>query len=172
MGFAMSSSLLSVARSYVGAGLSVIPVKGDGSKAPALDQWKQYQQRKPDDDELQTWFGDNGVGLAVVGGAVSGNLAVLDFETESAFSEWCRTVGAFGLEAVNGDPLAETPNGGRHLYLRIPTAAPNQKLAKDRTGKTKIEVKGEGGYVLAPGCPGCCHPTGKAYRWIREGWIA
>jgi len=26
-----------------------------------------------------------------------------------------------------------------------------------------IETRGEGGYVLAPGCPPECHPSGKPY---------
>jgi hypothetical protein len=166
-----ATSLLGVARAYVRAGLSVIPVKADGSKAPALDHWKEYQKRRPTEEELEQWFGEERVGLAIVCGSVSGNLAVLDFETEEAFRVWTETVGGLGLQAVNGDPMVMPPGGGRHLYLRTPTPVPNMKLAKDSAGKTRIEVKGEGGYVLAPGCPGGCHPTGRQYSWLRTGWI-
>jgi hypothetical protein len=166
------SDLLDVARGYVAAGLSVIPVKADGTKAPDLPAWKEYQRRKPTDDELRAWFeGRSDRGVAVVCGAVSGNVAVLDFETEAAFLEWCRAVGGCGLEAVNGDPLVVPPRGGRHLYLRTPEPVPNEKLAKDEHGKTVIEVKGEGGYVLAPGCPVECHPDRREYSWLRRGWI-
>jgi hypothetical protein len=167
----MAIGLLSAAQTYVRAGFSVIPVKTDGSKSPALTHWKEYQKRQPTGEELEEWFSGDSVGLAIVCGAVSGNLAVLDFETETAFQEWCRTVGEFGLEAVNGDPLVLPPGGGRHLYLRTPQPVPNTKLAKDSAGKTRIEVKGEGGYVLAPGCPAACHPTGRTYSWLRSGWL-
>jgi hypothetical protein len=39
-------------------GLSTIPIKTDGSKAPAIPEWKPYQQRLPDERELREWFGN------------------------------------------------------------------------------------------------------------------
>ena len=59
-------SILEIARAYCAAGLSVIPVKVDGSKAPAI-KWKQYQSRIADDRELEDWFADSskhGIGIA------------------------------------------------------------------------------------------------------------
>src|SRR5262249_52849290 len=41
---------LSLARRLTAAGLSVIPTKPNGSKAPD-GQWKQFQQRRPTDAE-------------------------------------------------------------------------------------------------------------------------
>ncbi len=40
------------AQEYTRAGLSVIPIKGDGSKEPALLTWKPYQTRTATEQEL------------------------------------------------------------------------------------------------------------------------
>src|SRR4051812_42722525 len=88
-------AVLEAARRYVAAGLSVLPVAADGSKAPDLNRlpayrdddqgqfhrsWKAYRKRLPTEDELADWFVYGGpCGLAVVGGAVSGGLEAIDF---------------------------------------------------------------------------------------------
>jgi putative DNA primase/helicase len=63
---------------YVQAGLSCIPIKADGSKSPALP-WKEYQQRLPSLDEAGRWE-RSFQGVALVGGAVSGNLEIVDVD--------------------------------------------------------------------------------------------
>src|SRR6478609_10603769 len=85
-------SVLDTARRYVAAGLSVIPIRGDGSKRPALGSWKQYQSRLPTDDELRRWFVEETTGLAVVCGKVSGGLEVLDFDAADAFASWSHAI--------------------------------------------------------------------------------
>lgn len=167
----MAESLLDIAIAYVAAGLSVIPVRADGSKAPALKSWGELQGRRPTPDELQKWFSGDPVGIAVVAGAVSGGLAVFDFETADAYGHWEAAMKAAGVHVPEDAPLAATPAGGRHLYLRVSDVLPNRKLARDAKGKTLIEVKGEGGYVLAPGSPAACHPSGKVYEWVNRGWL-
>jgi hypothetical protein len=163
----MSDSLLSTAMAYRRAGLSVIPIMSDGTKSPAVTSWNEYRDRHATDDELELWFGSGElVGIAVVCGRVSGGLEVFDFDSPEA---WCRWQ---TLPAVKGKaaywlarPRVRTPAGGVHLYLRRRETAGNRKLAKDPVGKTLLEVKGEGGYVLAPGCPPECHPSGRIYTW-------
>ena len=52
------------------AGCSVIPIRLDGSKSPAISKWKQYQQRQPSLDELDAWFPNKSqIGFGVVCGA-------------------------------------------------------------------------------------------------------
>src|SRR5688500_518178 len=67
----MRSEIIDTITAGHNAGLSLIPIRGDGSKRPALDSWKQYQQRRPTPAELRDWFaGGQYTGVAVVGGAV------------------------------------------------------------------------------------------------------
>jgi hypothetical protein len=174
---------LEYAQSYRRAGLSVIPIKVDGSKAPKLSAWDEFKGRRADTQQVSEWFDrDSPPGVAIVGGEVSGGLMVVDFEFLDFFDEWVALVEdqAPGLTAKL--PTVRTPGketiGGRHVYLRSAAAAmPSRKLArmtraeaKQRAGDpgrtTAVEVKGEGGYVLAPGCPRECHESGRLYEHI------
>jgi hypothetical protein len=157
---------LAAARRYRSLGLSVIPIRPDGRKAPALDSWKEFQRRLPTERELVEWFDrDSPPGVAVVCGRVSGGLEVLDFETDASYREWAALVEGEAPGLLASLPRARTPRGGRHVYVRTPNPGPNRKLARDEGGATLVEVRGQGGYVLAPGCPAVCHPGGGLYVW-------
>jgi hypothetical protein len=157
---------LEAASAYRAAGLSVIPVCPDGTKAPALVTWRPYRGQPPRPDEVERWFGNGHAwGVAVVCGHVSRDLEVLDFDRGDAFERWRLSVEAVRPGFLAAVPRVRTPRGGVHLYLFRRMAGPSRKLWKDAAGKTVAEVKGEGGYVLAPGCPPACHPAGKEYRW-------
>lgn len=169
-----ANDLLAVARAYVAAGLSVIPVRADGSKAAAL-KWGDLQERVPTDAELAAWFAPNKpVGIAIVCGKVSGNLAVLDFESDTAWHLWRERAEALELlPMVAGFPLSRTPKGGRHLYCRVrEQAVAGGKLAMRAKNETLIEVRGEGHYVLAPGSPRACHHMNVPYTFEAMGWLA
>lgn len=165
--------LVAAARAYVKLGLSVIPVRADGSKAAAV-KWGEYMERAPTDDELAGWFAPHKpVGIAVVCGKVSGNLAVLDFESEGAWFHWHGRAGQLGItDLYAGFPLVRTPKGGRHLYCRVSEGAvAGGKLAMRAKNETLIEVRGQGNYVLAPGCPVACHTMNKPYTVEAWGWL-
>src|SRR5262245_27245919 len=87
--------VLQAALAYVRAGLSVIPILADGSKAPEgrllpklpkgpngklVASWDPYKERLPTEAELQRWFQNGRLGLAVIGGRVSGGLECADFD--------------------------------------------------------------------------------------------
>ncbi|MFM8271982.1 MAG: bifunctional DNA primase/polymerase [Gemmata sp.] len=168
-----AGDLLAVARHYVAAGLSVIPVRADGSKAAAV-KWADLMERAPTADELTAWFAPHrAVGVAIVCGKVSGNLAVMDFESDSAWRRWHDRAAALGIaDWYAGFPLVRTPKGGRHLYCRIAQQpAPGGKLAMRSKSETLIEVRGQGNYVLAPGCPTCCHELNAPYTFESLGWL-
>ena len=74
------------AERLVKSGLSVIPIRADGSKAPAIT-WKVFQARIATPEELHRWF-RKGNGLAAVAGKVSGNLEILDFDDPNLFDQW------------------------------------------------------------------------------------
>jgi putative DNA primase/helicase len=176
-----------LARACRAAGISTIPVRCDGSKAPAVLTWDPYKERLATEEEIDGWFGNGSVrGIAVVGGRVSGGLAILDSEYPDFTAAWCELVEAEEPGLVESLPHVRTPGKGGvpgdHFYFRGPSPVPSGKLAKltaeearARTGDPKkttaIEVKGEGGYVLAPGSPLACHESGRPYRHIGGPFI-
>jgi len=168
--------MLTVARGLVAAGLSVIPI-APGTKEPAarllpkhLDEssgehrptWKDFQQRLPSDRELDYWFKSGEHGLAVVTGAVSGGLLVLDFDQAGAFERWQATVAQLDPDLLGPLAVVRTAHG-MHVYWRMPEAPPNRKLACGEGRKTIAETRGEGGYVLAPPTR---HPDGPVYTVV------
>jgi len=155
--------LIDTAKQYISGGLSIIPIRPDGSKSPATD-WRRYQTAPPTPKALTTLF-QNGVGIGIVAGKVSGGLEVLDFEAGAPVKEWWKLVKEV-LAPIGAIPVVKTPGRGWHLYYRCSTIEGNQKLAVDANGKVLIETRGEGGYVLAPGCPASCHERGE-YKLIR-----
>jgi putative DNA primase/helicase len=163
----MAANLLSGVLRLREAGLSTIPIKADGSKAPALPSWKSYQERLPDEGELRKWFG-NGArpGLALVGGKVSGNLEVIDLESLAPIGEWRELVEEAAPGLLDQLLQIQTPTDGLHVAYRCASIAGNTKLAQGADGKTLIETRGEGGYVVTIGSPGACHPSGKTYKLI------
>jgi P4 family phage/plasmid primase-like protien len=152
------------AMKYTQAGLHIIPIRGDGTKAPALAEWKPYMGRPAKQEELEQWFADrHDCGLAILGG---NGLEVLDFDRPGLFEEFQTQVEGSAPGLVARLPRVATPGGGAHLYYFCDVIGPSQKLARDEQGKTLIETRGEGAYVLAPPSPACCHPDGKPYLQV------
>ena len=176
---------MAVALAYLQSGLSLLPVSTDGTKArawPLLPKawddrqgreqatWKPYQTRQPTPDEVQAWCSHR-VGLGIIGGRLSGNLDILDFDDPALFAPWCDMVKELAPGLVQRLPLVKTPSEGRHLYYRCQIIAGNTKLAEAMTsegtrGKTLIETRGESGYTLSPVCPPTCHVRKKPYQLI------
>ena len=165
---------LTAAQAYAAAGICVIPLRTDGSKAPALPAWKQYEHHQPDPADLCRWFSEGRHGIGLINGAVSGNLETLDFDEPGLYERFETLCLEQGREELVGRlPLVATPSGGRHLLYRCTELVDgNQKLAQRLVGgslETLIETRGEGGYIVAPGSPVGCHPAGTPYRFLRGG---
>jgi hypothetical protein len=169
-------SLLDVARGYVAAGLSVIRVRANGTKAPLDEGWRAYSERRPTEAELRAWFHPDIVcGIGVPGGPASGNLAVLDFERWDAYVRWLRALPPALQRLTRPCPLVRTAGGGAHLYVRLTDPVKGCALAHhlvDGRAKILIEVRGNGEQVVAPGSPPQCHKSGNTYEWERRGWLA
>ena len=167
---------------YIASGLSVIPIRTDGSKAPLLKEWKPFQFRRPTEDELREWFDNEaGYGIAIIGGAVSGFLEIFDCDAPHLFQAWCELVESLCPGLLIRLVIVLTPSGGFHVYYRSSEIEGNQKLAQQlievpegtENGlwvdgqfviiKTLLETRGQGGYVLAPGSPLNCHAARKPY---------
>lgn len=179
------SPATSRAKSYVhhtalqaaAAGISVVPIRMDGTKQPALIGWREYQKRRASSMEIERWFASGEPGLGFITGGVSGNLEVLDFDDQHTFDAWLSriqedpTLGSL-YEHVSWGYQESTPGGGRHLLYRCDTVEGNQKLACKPDGdrrKTLIETRGEGGLIIVAPSRGRVHPSGKSYTLLRGG---
>jgi len=158
------------AQQYQAAGLCAIPIRLDGSKAPAVPEWTTYKNRLITTDEVVDLFGKAEMGVAVICGQVSGNLETLDFETADIYYQWAELVKAVQPNLLNKLIITQTPGKfgqpGRHVRYRLKDMAVpgNMKLAMSENGKDcLIETRGEGGYALAPGSSKDAHPTKGTY---------
>ena len=157
-----------VAKRYRDAGLSVIPIRPDGSKAPALASWQEFQERLATDPELIEWFSRT-VGIGIVGGAISGGLEILDFDDGELYEPWYQKV----AHIVDRLPVTSTPSWGYHIPYRCNEIGGNVKIAVDpsREKQTLIETRGQGGYIVAEYSPASCHPTGREYCHVSGPWL-
>jgi len=144
-------NFLEVAESYLNTGLSIFPL-GKKSKKPAIS-WKEYQCRRPTDEELFSWFG-NGLqnNIAIVTGKISG-VVVVDMDSEEA-------IRLTKEQGFPNTPLVETGRG-YHAYFKYREGIRNFQKRGDLPG---IDLRGDGGYVVAPPS---VHPSGKQYSWVK-----
>jgi len=172
----MSNSVFLEAMRLAVSGLSVIPIRSDGTKAPAIPSWKPYQDRIAAPAEIIEWFKDEGYGLGVLGGKVSGNLEILDFDDAETAKAFGKLVQGKGMdELVKRLPLVMTPSGGTHLYYRCPMIEGHLLLAQrpvpGERPEILIETRGKGNYALGPKSPVECHELQKPYE-LKRGDLA
>lgn len=126
------------AQKYLARGLSVFPATS--AKKPAIPAWVPYQTRVPSAEEIEVWSRDLGdMNIAIVCGQLS-NLTVIDCDSPEAIQK-IEELLPDGMEL----PIVKTPRGGRHYYFRYCPELHSRNGAHDG-----IDVKSEGGYVLAP----------------------
>jgi putative DNA primase/helicase len=172
VGRGVQDGVYQAAMNLLAAGLSVVPVRADGSKAAAAP-WRGLQQRHPTPGELFAWFGGpHPFGPAVIAGRISGNLEIIDCDHAPVWPEF-RMLALQRVPPLVDAPVVRTPRdgGGYQLYTRC--AEPvrgNLKLATYTAAGGKFEValetRGEGGYCLSPACPPGCHPNNRPYQLI------
>lgn len=147
-----TEATLDTALDLIAEGISVIPIQAR-SKIPALETWKEYQERLPTEEEVRSWFPPGtDLNIAVICGEVSGNLVIHDFDTVEAAKKWAATYRSL----VAGAPIVE-PSRGWHVWTRT------DKPVSCSRGEG-FDIKGTGGYAL---CPPSIHPSGKKYALIR-----
>ncbi|MFE3857815.1 DUF927 domain-containing protein [Streptomyces griseorubiginosus] len=133
--------LRAAARELHDAGLCVLPVRADGTKAPDVRSWIQYKVNRSTPEEHDRWFGDSQrSGIGVVTGAVSGNIELIEFEGLAvqegildAVTELANDSGLGDLwQAVTTGWADQSPSGGVHYKVVVKgrPAAANKKLAR------------------------------------------
>ena len=130
-------TVIDAARTFLEAGVSIIPLKG---KLSALKSWAPAQQYRASEEVLNQW---KRLGLlqnvGVVCGAVSGNLVVLDFDSHEAVAD-------FQLLFPDLQDTLVVSSGSRrgcHFYYRVDDL-PASMLVKNH------ELRANGMYVVAP----------------------
>jgi len=132
-------------------GFSIMPIK-KGEKKPML-AWEKYQKQRVTQEELNHWkelYAE--CNIAIITGQLS-NLLVLDID------------GPEGQKSIHGRvfplTLSAKTGRGKHCYFKMPA-----KTIGNFVGiLTKVDIRGEGGYVVAPDS---IHPSGDKYEWIVE----
>ena len=163
------SNITDKAKEYLSYQLSVIPTKEDKTPTRA---WTTYQKERLKEEEVDNVFsGYNVKGLAIICGAISGGLEVIDvdckYDITGSLWEDLRTLIQDNLpELYKSLVIAQTKSGGYHIYYRCSQPGGNVKLANRPTTveerkkepqdkiRVLIETRGEGGYVIAPPTPG------------------
>lgn len=136
-----SPDLRAVARDLHDAGLCVLPVRADGTKAPDVRSWIQYKVNRSTPEDHDTWFGDGRrTGIGVVTGAVSGNVELIEFEglavDEGLLDEVAELARNSQLgelwERVTTGWADRSPSGGVHYKVAVKgrPATANKKLAR------------------------------------------
>lgn len=153
------------ARLYSG-GLCVLPAMKE-TKRP-VGAWREYREKR----RVVNGAFDRCNALAVVCGAVSGNVEVIDFDANAVdFDDWAQRVAELDADAAQtlfSCVLETTQSGGKHLAYRCAEPVDGNLKLTTRTfegaSKTTIETRGEGGVVIVA-------PTA-GYRVERGDWAA
>ena len=177
-----------IARRYLNAGLSVLPIDRpgvSGEKArikcpPGFVSWQASQKtRMSENDFVSFWGRGEPFGIGVACGDASGNLEVIDFDCLETFQRWVSRVETEHPELLSRLVIHQTPADGRHLLYRCGEIGGNTKLARrqdgfiEQDGKksrnilTLIETRGVGGLIVMPGSPLDTHPSGRPYKIIQ-----
>ncbi|NYZ70030.1 bifunctional DNA primase/polymerase, partial [Endozoicomonas sp. SM1973] len=121
-----------------------------------LVSWKQYQDKEPTDDEIENWA--QRWPYANYGIITGKNVVVVDADSKEA------------VEFMESGKVGRTPwkvktAKGKHYYFQYDHSI---EIHNSVNTTTKIDIRGEGGYVVAPGS---VHHTGVVYEWeLDQTW--
>ncbi|MEP3226317.1 MAG: AAA family ATPase [Parasphingorhabdus sp.] len=128
---------------------SCFPVKSNDKKP--VGSWKRWQTERPDQSRIETWAAEeSNVGIAT--GAVSGCI-VLDLDSDRAVMD----AEARGLPTTVKSKTAK----GMHVFFKHPGGT----IANRANLLPGVDIRGDGGYVVAPGS---VHPSGATYQWLNS----
>lgn len=180
----VKSKILESALRYGESGLSVLAAsKEEKNPAPVVGPWSKYQKKIAPAATIKKWFGNgNMYCVAVIGGQVSGNLEIIDFdERGEKFEPFMQLLKSERPDLAEQLVIEKSQSGGYHIFYRCTSFIPgNRKLtqrfietpkegeyehngkkyvAKKIGGKcgyvvVPIETRGEGGYCLCDPSPG------------------
>jgi hypothetical protein len=123
------ANYVNLAKSYVKAGYSVIPV--NSNKMPNLKKWGIYQMTAPTFEECESLFKDCW-GIAVLCGG-EGRLVALDFDLKNSLNPylWDDICNKIPKSIFDKAYIQKTKNNGYHMVFKVPTTRlkGNRKIA-------------------------------------------
>ena len=149
--------IVQAAARYLARGWSVLPLR-HGEKRPLI-RWEMLQQARADAPTLAQWFARwPNANVGIVTGEIS-NLIVLDVDPKHGGDHSLAELES-RFEMLPETVEAHTGGSGRHLYFAHPGG-----FVANRAGLAQgIDLRGDGGYVVAPPSQ---HPNGQLYAWAR-----
>ena len=128
--------------------------KAEWPKAPRF-RWKQYQDKAPDDDQIEQWTTQfPHTNWAIITGH---RVVVVDADSAEAVK--------FIEEGnITRTPLCAKTSKGKHFYFQVNPDYPIHNSVR----KNKIDLRGIGGYVVAPGST---HSDGTLYQWETDDYM-
>lgn len=168
----MNSSMLGKALEYIDLGWKIFPLHtaknsacscgnqncSSAAKHPHIKEWQKCCSNNS--DQIKEWWDkwpEANIGLAT---GSSSALVVLDIDPrhggKESLQELVRKNGMFPKTLTSN-----TGGGGYHLFFKEPMI----KITNRTNVLPGIDVRGEGGYVVAPPS---FHQSGKQYSWTKE----
>ena len=166
-------------------GLSPLPPRDDGSKAPLADirgedggwTWTPYQTTPATEDHVRHWYSNRRTGNGLACGV--GDLECFEFDCRDTYDAFLDAADEAGLrdlvDRVRTGYEEFTPGGGVHWLYRVNKPLGNTKLAERPTPgepdkrDVLIETRGAGGFVVTAPSNGTVHPSGGAYKLVSGG---
>lgn len=157
---------LDIANQFLASGIAVFPII-HRDKRPEVQHWKPFQDHLPTSDQVRNWFFGGFHNVGVVTGWQG--LVVIDFDTASEYGRWLRWAGRRGAAAAHVARRAYRVQSSRgmHVYVRLPERLKTIKI-RQANGEARIDVKGQGGYVLGATS---VHPNGTVYTALRREMV-
>lgn len=141
-----------IAQDLLSRGWNVLPA-WPKSKKPALNSWERFQTDRVKEEGLLSWLSRNTqANLIIVTGKISG-LAVIDIDSK----DWAAVMEKLNLPMTTIVRSAH----GIHLYYKHPGV----HVKTCRGIVEGVDVRGDGGYVIAPGST---HETGAVYEMLTD----
>lgn len=138
-------------------GLSVFPL-WPKSKNPSIKEWEPFQYERAPKEQIKRWWSAHpDWNIAVACGPVSG-VMVVDVDGEKG----AETLATLQREHGSLPPTWRSRTGkGEHIWFRYPDGL-DVTNARGQLKGTGIDIRGDGGYVVAPGST---HQNGALYDW-------
>lgn len=151
-----TNALFSSAFSLAVKGYSVMPVGPD--KKPLLKTWRPYQTKAAQEEEITDWWNEHPqANVGIITGKISG-ITVIDIDTHKG--------GGVSLDAFPRTYTVKTGNGGYHLYYKYEAGLSISANAYPQF--PNVDIRSDGGYVIAPPSVTKYNGKGGAYKVERD----